>query len=132
MKKIFFGSLLLSLSFAANCALAEWVWVASNDKVTAYADPSSIRKRLNVVKIWTLFDYKVGGALSDGTPYWSVMRETEFNCKENFQRMTGYAIHAGKMGKGGLVESGSEAQEWKPVSRVAMAAQMKRYACKAM
>lgn len=131
MKKILFG-MLLSLSFFSSGAMAEWVWVASSDKVTAYADPSSIRKKLNIVKIWTLFDYREEGALSDGTPFMSVMRETEFNCKDGFQRMTGYAIHAGKMGKGKLVESGNEPQEWKPVSRAAMAVQMRKYACKAL
>lgn len=129
MKKIFFGTLLLSWSLAGNNALAEWVWVGNSDKVTAYADPSSIRKRLNIVKIWTLFDYKVEAVLSDGSPYMSVMRETEFNCKDGFQRMTGYAIHAGKLGKGKLLESGNEPQEWKPVSRAGIAVLMKKYAC---
>jgi hypothetical protein len=129
MKKIFISAFLLILSFACNSASAEWVWVAGSDKLTAYADPSTKRRKLNIVKIVSLFDYKDGSVLSDGSPFMSVMRETEFNCKDNFQRMTGYSIHSGAMGKGKLVESGNEPQEWKPVSRANMAVQMKKFAC---
>jgi hypothetical protein len=131
MKKILLAAVVLLMTVASGSALAEWVWVASSDKVTAYADPSSMRKKLNIVKLWTLFDYKTEGALTDGSPFLSVMRETEFNCKDNFQRMTGYSIHSGRLGKGKTLESGNEPQEWKPVSRSAMALQMKKFACKA-
>jgi len=131
MKKIFIKTLLLMLALASNHAMADWLRVSGNDKVTAYADPTTFRRKLNIVKIWSLFDYRDEGVLTDGSPYLSVMRETEFNCKDGFQRMTGYSIHAGKMGRGKLLENGNEPQEWKPVSRSSVAMEMKKFACKA-
>lgn len=129
MKKIILASLVLLMAVLSNSAMAEWVRVHSNDKVTVYADPATVRKRLYVVKIWTLFDFKTENVLSDGNQYMSIMREAEFNCRENQQRMISYSIHAGRMGKGKALDSGNEPQEWKPVSKTSIALDMKRYAC---
>lgn len=117
------------LAIASTAARAEWVRVHSNDKLTAYADTSSMRKKLNIVKIWSLFDFRTEGVLSDGSTYQSIMRETEFNCRENQQRMISFTIHSGKMGKGKVLENGSDPQDWKPVSKENIAVNMKEFAC---
>lgn len=117
------------LAVASTGARAEWVRVHSNDKLIAYADTSTVRKKLNIAKIWSLFDFKTEGVLSDGSLYLSIMRETEFNCRENLQRMMSFTIHSGKMGKGKVLESGSDPQDWKPVSKESIAVNMKEFAC---
>jgi len=127
--KILFLASLMFLTVTSGNAMAEWVRVSSNDKVTTYADPGAARKRLNIVKIWTLFDFKAENTLSDGSQYYSIMRETEFNCRENLQRMLSYSIYSGRMGKGKILESGAEPQELKPVSKANIAQEMKNFAC---
>ena len=129
MKKIMLVNAVLLMTAVSSSAMAEWVRVHTNDKVTLYADPTTIRKKLYIVKIWSLFDYKANNVLSDGNQYLSSMRETEFNCRDNLQRMIGYSIYSGKMGKGKLLDSGSEPQDWKPVSKANIALEMKNFAC---
>jgi hypothetical protein len=129
MKKIIFAAVVLWVTAASNSAMAEWVRVNGNDKLNAYADPSSVRKKGNITKITSLFDFRAENSLSDGSVYLSIIRETEFNCKQNQQRMVAYSIHAAKMGKGKVLESGSEPQDWKRSSREAIALSMKNFAC---
>ncbi len=109
--------------------MAEWDRVYSNDKVVTYADTSSIRRKGNIVRLWSMFDFKAENTYTDGTVYLSVMRETEYNCKDNLQRMVAFTIHSGKMGKGRMIDSGTTPQDWKPVSRANIAQDMKTFAC---
>ena len=129
MKKIIFVILVILTTLVSTSAMAEWIRVHGNDKVTVYADPSTIRKKLYVVRIMTLFDFRAENVLADGNQYMSIMREAEFNCREKQQRMISYSIYSGKMGKGKVLDSGSEPQEWKPVSRASIALDMKNFAC---
>jgi len=46
--------------------MAEWVEVSEGDSVTVYADPSTIRKKGNTVKMWSLFDYHTPQQLLSG------------------------------------------------------------------
>ena len=129
MKKIILAMLVLLMTLASSSAMAEWVRVHGNDKVTVYADPSTMRNRLYIARIMTLFDFRAENVLRDGNQYMSVIRETEFNCRENLQRMISYSIYSGKMGRGRMLDSGNEAQDWKPVSRANIALDMKSFAC---
>ena len=129
MKRTLLACLVVLLAAASSNAMAGWVRVNGNDKVVAYADPSTIRKKGNITKIGSLFDFKAENLYSEGNSYASIMRETEFNCKENLQRMISYSIYAGKMGKGKMVDSGAPPQDWKPVSKGSIATDMKTYAC---
>jgi len=129
MKRIILVSSLLLLISMSSSALAEWVKVAGNDKLTAYADPSTLRKKGNITKIWSLFDFRAENTLTDGSPYLSVMRETEYNCKDHVQHMLSYSIYSGNMGKGKLLDKGGDPQDWKPVSQSGMAMAMMEYAC---
>ena len=113
----------------SGSVMADWDKVYSNDKLIVFADPSSIRRKGNIVKVSTLFDFKAENTYSDGSLYMSIMRETEFNCKDNLQRMVSYSIHSGKMGKGRLVDSGTSPQDWKQVSKANIALDMKTFAC---
>jgi len=129
MKKYILACLLMVLAIASNSAVAEWVKVYGNDKVVAYADPTTIRKRGNITKVSSLFDFKLENTVSDGNTYMSVMRETEFNCKDHLQHMVGYSIYSGNMSKGRMIEKGTDPQDWKPVSQSNIAHAMWEYAC---
>ena len=129
MKNLYLSAVMVFSSVVSSDACAEWVRIYGNEKMTAYADPSSIRSKGNIVRISSLFDFKTEAVLNDGNIYLSTVRETEFNCRENLQRMVGYSIYSGKMGKGKMLDSGSDAQEWKPVSKIKVAIDIKEYAC---
>ena len=130
MKKIILTTLMVLLAGGSVSALADWVRVSGNDKVTAYADPATMRKRGNIVKIWSLFDFKDENIYTDGSPYLSVVRETEFNCKDNVQHMLSYSIYSANMTRGRVVDKGGEPQDWKTVSPSNMAIAMREFACK--
>ena len=50
------GIMLAALSASA---LAEvWIETSRNDDYLAYADPSSVRRDGDVVKMWSMFDYR--------------------------------------------------------------------------
>jgi hypothetical protein len=130
MKRIILAALMMLTAGVSASALAEWVRVSGNDRVTAYADPGTLRKRGNIVKITSLFDFKEENTFADGSPYISVLRESEFNCKDNVQHMISYAIYSGNMARGHVVDKGGEPQDWKTVSPSNMALAMRDYACK--
>lgn len=125
---ILFAALML-MSVVSSSAMAEWVKVQGNENVTAYADPSTVRNRLGIAKVTSLFDFRQKNVRSDESEFFSTIRETEFNCKGNLQRMAGFSIYTGSMGRGKLLASGSEPQDWKPVSKFSIAIAMKNFAC---
>lgn len=129
MRKIYVAALMALMTSVSMSALAEWFRVGGNDKMTAYADTTSLRQKGNVVKVTSLFDFKLEIMLEDGTSYHSVIRETEFNCKEHVQHMVGYSLYTGNMGKGRVLDKGGEPQDWKPVSSSGIANAMYKFAC---
>ena len=129
MKIIFVAVLMASLTMASMSALAEWFRASGNDRVTAYADSTSLRQKGNIVRMTSLFDFKVENLLEDGTSYQSVVRETEFNCKDHVQHMVGFSLYSGNMGKGRVLDKGGDPQDWKPVSPSGIASSMYKFAC---
>ena len=99
MKRINLLVVFLLLSGMSGGASAEWVRIYGNDKLNAYADATSIRKKGNITKVLSLFDFREERVLKDGAPYQSIIRETEFNCKQNQQRMVSFAIYSAKNGQ---------------------------------
>jgi len=80
MKKLL---LTLLLAVVSSTTMAEWVEVDTNYSVglTAYADPVTIRKLGNIVKMWILYDYTM--AQTNATkPYLSIKARWKFDCKE--------------------------------------------------
>jgi hypothetical protein len=75
MKKLL---LTLILAAVSSSSMAEWVEVGSNDyydgsiEVTAYADPTSIRKVGDIVKMRSRVDYKPI-EMVDGKKQWSII-----------------------------------------------------------
>ena len=49
--------LMMLLAVVSSSAMAKWVKVSEDKLVAAYADPTTIRKSGNKVKMWVLWDY---------------------------------------------------------------------------
>jgi len=76
MRNSMAGLLMLVLSSGATAA---WVAVSGNEKMTGYADPATMRKSGNTVKMWELHDQKNPGTLGSKS-YQSIRTQTEFDC----------------------------------------------------
>lgn len=88
------------LLWAKVCSPGEgWYKVGDSGAMTAYANPFSIRKSGERVKIWELFDLKSPKA-RDGKEYLSVKHQAEYDCKEKLYRTLVVEYHPENMGKG--------------------------------
>lgn len=113
MKKI--GSVLVLMVLSSG-ASADWVRVAENNRLVAYADTGAKRTG-NTVTGWVLFDYKTTQQSSlSGKRYLSEKDQTEFNCQSEQQRITFFTWHADRMGDGTVVYTGRKPTEWEPTS----------------
>ena len=100
MKKLFFTLTLVSI--CSNVG-AGWVYVAETEKdikrensFIAYADPATIRKTGNLVKMWSLYDYK----LPQKSGVISARQKSEYNCTEKKRRQLFLSAYSGKMNNG--------------------------------
>jgi len=106
--------LILLLAVVSSSAMAEWVKVSEDKLVTAYADPSTIRKLGDKVKMWALWDYSTAQE-GDSKPYMSTRVQKEFNCKEETTRQIYASAFTDNMGRGDLINN-EGGREWEPIA----------------
>jgi hypothetical protein len=104
--------LMISLIIVCSNALAEWreVGVDATQQTTTYADPSTIRKTGDRVKMWHLFDLK-----RTTETYKSLKVQSEYDCKQKQSRSLYTSAHKGNMGKGDVIGVESDHGKWKPI-----------------
>jgi hypothetical protein len=100
MKKVFFILMLVGIFSNAG---AEWVYVTETERnitiknaFIAYADPATIRKTGNMVKMWSLYDYR----LPQKPDVISVRQKSEYNCIEKKRRLLFLSAYSGRMNNG--------------------------------
>jgi len=108
MRKTIF---MMLLAVVSSSATAEWVEVSKSETVTVYADPATIRKAGDMVKMWTLSDYKT----PDDVQNMSRVYQHEYDCKEGQIRLLYMALHSGNMGGGAADVVLSYPTDWTPV-----------------
>lgn len=108
LKKILQISLLATLSFSANAA---WLRVMDSDSSIGYIDPTTIKNSNNIVRVWSLYDYKSPKVISNETSN-SFKALYEFNCKDDKSRTLASAFYSGNMGSGKLNYTGQKLSEW--------------------
>ena len=111
MKKLL---LTLMLVVVSSSAMAEWVKVSEDKLVTAYADPTTIRKLGDKVKMWALWDYSTAQE-GDSKPYMSVRIQNEYNCKEETDRQIYATTFSGNMLEGNKIDT-QGGRDWEPVA----------------
>ncbi len=128
MKKIL---LTLSLAFISSNLFAEWVVVAEDKEATlaVYADPGTIQKTGNNVKIWFLSDYKKAQELPFLPLYMSIKSQNEFNCKGEQIKKLYASYHAKNMGEGKVIYSNNNPDNWSPVSPDSIDKELWKFAC---
>ena len=109
--------LITLLVLSSGPAYAEWVLASGNDDagLTVYVDPATIRRKGNLVKMWQLHDYKTVQTVA-GDSLLSIKRYNEYDCTEERTRMLAYTWFSGNMGRGTVLYSTPDEQEWEPVT----------------
>lgn len=109
MKRLLLITLLV---LSSSPAYAEWV-VSSSSKMrgTAYADPDTIQRNGNLVKMWRLFDLKTADT-QRGIPFLSSKGLDEYDCTEERSRIIASFNYSGQMGSGEIVSSDTGSGNW--------------------
>ncbi|MDO8437127.1 MAG: tetratricopeptide repeat protein [Nitrosomonadaceae bacterium] len=114
---------------AAQSLATGWVLVSFDGTFTIYADPATIRKTGNRVKMWDLLDYNMADKIS-GKPYMSIRGQSEYDCKEEKIRSLYATYHSENMARGEVISTGTKPSNWEPVAPGSMAAALWKIACK--
>ena len=126
--------LMMLLAIVSSSVIAEWVEIGETDKETTeayasnfYADPDTIRKTGNRVKMWSLVDYKI---TMEELGVTSSKSQDEYDCKEKKQRVLFISFYSGHMGKGETVVIHNERGDWKPTSPGSANEAILKFACR--
>ncbi|HEV7819543.1 MAG TPA: surface-adhesin E family protein [Burkholderiales bacterium] len=128
LRNVAIGILLAAVSAGA---LAEvWIETSRNDDYLAYADPSSIRRDGDLVKMWSMFDYRNPQPGIPGKTYLSARRQFEYDCKRARTRALAISSHAAREGKGDALASASVKYDWRAVVPDSADDYLLKFACK--
>jgi hypothetical protein len=124
-----FWLLMTLLVLSSGSAYAEWVQVGTTDNgVTVYADPDSIRRKGELVKMWSLYDFKIVQYVL-GVAFLSSKGQIEYDCAEERLRGLAVAEFSGNMGKGTVVYTDSSEGTWIPVAPHGVVQALRKVAC---
>ena len=114
----------------SEAAYAEWVKVVSDTtgSVTTYADPSSIRKEIGLVKISSLDDFTAPHNMA-GKSYSSRQADLYIDCKAAKERLIDLTLYTDRMGKGKVVLSANGPVTWSLASARNASTAIMHYAC---
>ena len=123
--------LMLLLAVGSSGAAAEWVEVRGpeSETFTVYADSATIRKVGTVVKMWSLYDYKALHVTPVLSPYMSMTKQYEYDCKEERQRTLFWSSYSGQMSRGIVVQTDTDPNNWSPVAPGTVGEQLWQLAC---
>jgi hypothetical protein len=121
--------LITLLVLSSGPAYAEWVKVGeTDDGMTVYYDPATIRRNRNLVTMWQFYDYKTVQTVA-GIGFLTVKEQWEFDCAEERSRVLALTEFSGNMGSGTVVYSNSEVGKWQPVATRSMGQLLWKFAC---
>jgi hypothetical protein len=121
--------LITFLLLSSGPAYAEWVLHGESESgTTVYADPATMHREGNLVKMEVLFDFKTIQT-NAGVSYLSAKAQMEYDCAE--QRFEGLEViyFSGNMGSGNLLDRSSAKGKWLPVSPSSLDQALWKVAC---
>ena len=114
-------------------AYAEWVAIGYSESLggyTVYVDPTTIRRKGDLVKVWALTDYTTMQTVAD-TSFLSSKAQNEFDCAEERQHELSVTWFSGNMGNGNGVWNNSDETKWRPVAPGSVGQGVWKFACSA-
>lgn len=109
---------------------ADWMIVNDNDDYIAYADAASIFRMDQRVRMSDLVDLKSARSSPLGNWHASSKAQSEFDCQNSRMRTIAFALHAGQMGEGEVVESVAESNSWLPITPGTLLNMLWQFACR--
>ena len=121
----------LTLVFAALAcnSAADWVIVSDNDDYIAYADPATLSREGDRVRMSDLVDLKMPRLSPYGNPHASSTAHSEFDCQKPRMRTIAFYLHSGQMGEGDVVETVAESNGWLGVAPETLLGVLWKFAC---
>lgn len=128
MRKLIVHASLTALLVAfATGASAAWVKFGENDRSASYYEPAKPGAAGNVI-VWVMYDYKLEQeSQRSGRRYASQKGQQEVDCGGQRSRTIFFTWHAGRMGEGVVVYTGSKALPWEPNSPGSFASRLLKY-----
>jgi hypothetical protein len=120
--------LITFLMLSSGPAYGEWVEVYKKADGTAYGDPDTIRRKGDLVKMWTLHDFKTMQTMA-GHSFLSLKGQAEYDCAEERYRPLEFIEFSGNMGSSTVVSKDSTEQEWRPVAPGSVGQGLWKFAC---
>lgn len=123
--------LMILLAAISSNAAAGWVRVTgdADGGLAVYADPTTMRKSGNSVKMWSLHDFKTAQIDDGGDPYLSSIFQNEYNCKKELRQVLEISNFSGRMGSGEVVFSYHDAGKWTPFEFESVSEHLWKFAC---
>jgi len=114
----------------SEAACAEWVRVVgdASSGMTTYADPSSVRKEIGLVRISSLDDFTAPHDMA-GKHYSSRQADLYIDCKGAKERLIDLTLYTDRMGKGKVVLSANGPVTWSLASARNVGPAIMHYAC---
>lgn len=133
MRVIVLVLLVMVLVRVSGVVAAEWVALGNagsgDDYYDIYVNPGTIRKSGNMVKIWSMLDFKTTRVVP-GRPSLSVKLQTESDCTNARLRFLYHTRHSGNMGKGNVVSNDDGVPgNWSSVPPASINESLWKYAC---
>ena len=122
--------LIVIFFLSSGVACAEWVWIddVAKDGMTTYANPDTIQGKGDLVKMWTLFDFKTPEHVAD-TTHLSFKSQDAYDCTRRRSRTLAGTFFSGNMGQGKVVYSNSTKTKWEPVPAGSVSHDLWKIAC---
>jgi hypothetical protein len=114
---------------AAGSASAGWVRVRGDGVVNVLADPATIVRSGDMVKMWSVINYMQARATPDGKTYTSSRQQLEYDCVEHQSRSLFFSRHTEYTGWGDVVYKNELPGRWNPVPEGSVGAALMKFAC---
>jgi hypothetical protein len=123
--------LMTFMMLSSGPVYADWEEIAvTEDGLTTYADPATIRRKGDLVKMWVLSDYNLAQrAEGPSFIYLSSRSQQQFDCVEERSRWLAAAYFSGNMEKSEIVFRKDSEGRWKPVHPRSAAQALWAFAC---
>jgi len=96
--------------------------------VTVYADPGTILRKGNLVKVWHLNDFKTI-QIAQGNSYLSIKAQHQYDCTRDRERILALTKFSGNMGSGKVVHKDSREGKWRPIAPGSVSHDLGKLAC---
>jgi hypothetical protein len=127
-----FWFLITLLVLSSSPAYAEWVKVDKvKDGTTVYVNPDTIRRKVEMVTMWALIDFKTAETIGDNQSFLSTKEKLEYDCDGERGRLLSFTHFSDNMGTGKVVytDEGEGEVRWEPVAPRTVAQALWKLAC---